>query len=199
MCQQFYSLHTQSGALLDNHSSLCFPTTSSMTARELSPSHVDPSSSTGQLNTNKAGADPPLVRKYSPEDIECLVHQTSLCRICRVILGPQQDWVPIPPGQDWYYRHHESFNSLRGSVQAGCRLCLELQADRELYIRVADDLPISEWSSTFYFDASQAWKYPRIEFNILYGRVTYRTFNVLLYDCKHSALLFCLLSSRKAY
>lgn len=170
-----------------------------MAARELSPSHADPSSSTGQLITNKAGADPPLVPKYSPKDIECLVRLTSLCRICRVMLGPPQHWVPIDPDQDGSYRHHESFNSLRGSVQAGCRLCLELQADRERHIQIFDDLPISEWSSTFRFNASQDWKYPRFEFHILRGRVSHRAFNVSLYDCKHSALLFCLLSSRKAY
>lgn len=76
-----------------------------------------------------------LVPKYSLDDIEQLARETTLCQLCRLMLGPKDHWEPedrelsYPP--DLYlqdrYKHHRSQSSLLHSAKEGCWLCRELE------------------------------------------------------------------------
>lgn len=74
-----------------------------------------------------ARASEPLVPKYSPEDIERLVHETKLCPICQVMFGPREIWRDVRY-LSGLYEHQSSPESLARSVEAGCPICTKLKA-----------------------------------------------------------------------
>lgn len=56
-------------------------------------------------------------------EVEELIRATKLCEACRPIFDPSLR-VPYKIEPYWtYYKHHESVQTLRQSVLAGCRIC----------------------------------------------------------------------------